>query len=84
PTIISYFPTGLWIRSYTNRDTVTSVSNPSSPEENQNNILPNSSAWTQFWHDYKNSVMDNISINTSDYQDYETESIIKKRKVLLE
>lgn len=74
--------TSPWIRSYTNKDTVTSVSNPSSTEENHNNILANSSAWTQFWHDYKNSVIGDSGTSTSNYNDLETESIIEKRKVL--
>lgn len=84
-TAISSFDTNVispWIRSYTNKDTVTSVSNPSSPEENQNNILPNSSAWTQFWHEYKNSVIGGSTTSTSNYHDSETESIIEKRKLL--
>lgn len=84
-TAISSFHTNVtspWIRSYTNKDTVTSVSNPSSPEENQNNILPNSSAWTQFWHEYKNSVIGDSTTSTSNYNDSETESIIEKRKLL--
>lgn len=84
-TAISSFHTNVtspWIRSYTNKDTVTSVSNPSSAEENQNNILPNSSAWTQFWHEYKNSVIGDSTTSTSNYHDSETESIIEKRKLL--
>jgi subtilisin family serine protease len=82
-TAISSFDniTSTWIRSYTNKDTVTSVSNPISTEENHNNILANSSAWTQFWHDYKNSVIGDSSTITSNYNDSETESIIEKRKV---
>ncbi|BAZ67196.1 MAG: S8 family serine peptidase [Pelatocladus maniniholoensis HA4357-MV3] len=74
--------TSTWSRSYINRDIVTSASNPNSTNENHNNTLPNSSAWTQFWHDYKNSVIGDNSTSTSNYNDSETESIIEKRKVL--
>ncbi|RAM51152.1 MAG: subtilisin [Hapalosiphonaceae cyanobacterium JJU2] len=68
-----------WSRSYTNRDIVTSASNPNSTNENHNNILPNSSAWTQFWREYKNSVIGDSSISTSNYHDLETESIIEPK-----
>ncbi len=80
-TAVSSFDniTSPWIRSYTNRDIVTSASNPNFINENHNNILPNSSAWTQFWHDYKNSVIGDNSTSTSSYDDLETESIIEPK-----